>query len=251
MATLHVRNVPDELYARLRLRAEANGRSIGAEAVHVLDHGIAGDGPRSPLRAIRRRRGRAGAHLAQFAPSAKRVIESAQDEARELGHADIDTEHLLLGILNFRPLPGVTLEQARIDIAAKVGRGKGAPDGQIPFTPAAKKALDLAVREAHPDPARPEHIALGLLRANEGIGNDLLRIGEPDIERLRRCLHDALDGTSLDEPGPFRVIQLDGTAEEWEGQLNTAAADGYELVSLVGDRAVLAHPPTPSSAPSP
>ena len=241
MATLHVRNVPDELYARLRLRAEANGRSIGAEAVHLLDDGIEGSGPRSPLRGIRRRRRRPGADAVPFAPGARRVLESAQDEARELGHAHIDTEHLLLGVLNVRPLPGVTLEQARIDVAAKVGRGNGAPDGQIPFTPMAKTSLELAVREAHPDPARPEHIALGLVRANKGIGNDLLRIGEPDIKRLRRCLHDALDATSLDEPGPFRVIQLDGTPEDWEGQLNTAAANGYELVSLVGDRAVMAH----------
>jgi plasmid stability protein len=248
MATLHVRNVPDELYARLRLRAEANGRSIGAEAVHLLDDGIEGSGPRSPIRGIRRRRRLAGARPVPFAPSARRVLESAQAEARGLGHAHIDTEHLLLGILNFRPLPGVTLEQARNDVAARVGRGNGAPDGQIPFTPAAKKSLELAIREAHPDPARPEHIALGLLRAKEGIGNDLLRIGEPDVKRLRRCLHDALDAASIDEPGPFRVIQLDGTPEEWERQLNTAAADGYELVSLVGDRAVMAHPPTTRTA---
>ena len=191
---------------------------------------------------FRRRRRWAGAHAVPFAPSARRVLESAQDEARQLGHAHIDTEHLLLGILNVRPLPGVTLEQARIDVAAKAGGGNRTPDGQIPFTPIAKKALDLAVRDAHPDPARPEHIALGLLRANEGIGNDLLRIGEPDLKRLRRCLHDALDPTPLQEPGPFRVFQLDGTPEHWEGQLNSAAADGYELVSLVCDRAVMAHP---------
>lgn len=53
MATLHVRNVPDELYARLRLRAEANGRSIGAEVVQLLDDGIEGSGPRSTMRGIR------------------------------------------------------------------------------------------------------------------------------------------------------------------------------------------------------
>jgi plasmid stability protein len=244
MATLHVRNVPDELYARLRARADANGRSIGAEVVQLLDDVIASGGPRAPIRAIRRRRRRARAHTVPFAPSAKRVIESAQDEARELGHGHLDTEHLLLGILNFRPLPGITLEQARTDVAAKVGRGNETPDGQIPFTPAAKKSLELAIREADPDPARTEHIALGLLRADEGVGSDLLRIGEPDAERLRRYLHDALDATSLDEPGPFRVVQLDGTPEQWEGQLNSAAADGYELVSLVGNRAVMAHPPT-------
>jgi len=109
-------------------------------------------------------------------------------------------------------------------------------------------SLDLGIREAHPAPARPEHIALGLLRANEGIGNDLLRIGERDIKRLRRCLHDALNATPLDESGPFRVIQLDGTPEEWEGQLNSAAADGYELESLVGDRAVMARPSTTCTA---
>lgn len=211
--------------------------------MHLLDAGIDSSGPRSPTRGIRRRRRWAGAHAVPFAPDARRVLETAQAEARELGHAHIDTEHLLLGILNFRRLPGVTLEQARTDVAAKVGRGSGAPDGQIPFTPVAKESLDLAIREAHPDPARPEHIALGVLRATEGIDNDLLRIGERDVKRLRRWLHDTPDATSLDKPGPFRVIQLDGTPEDWEAQLNTAAANGYELVLLVGDRAVMARLP--------
>ena len=221
MATLHVRNVPDELYARLRFRAEANGRSIGAEAVHLLDDGIEGGSHRSPLRGIRRRRRGAGAHAVAFAPSARRVLESAQDEARELGHADIDTGHLLLGVLNVRPLPGVTLEQARIDVAAKMGRGSGAPDGQIPFTPVAKMSLDLGIREADPDPARPEHIALGLLRANEGIGNDLLRIGEPDIKRLRRCLHDALNATPLTSPAPS--VSSNSTERPRSGRVSSTA----------------------------
>ena len=112
----------------------------------------------------------------------------------------------------------------------------------------AKTSLELAIREAHPDPARPEHIALGLVRANTGIGNDLLRIGEPDIKRLRRCLHDALDATSLDEPGPFRVIQLDGTPEAGKVNSTPQPPDGYGLVSLVGDRAVMAHLASTGSA---
>jgi len=234
MATLHVRNVPDELYERLRVQAEAEGRSIGAEAVQLLDQQLGG-GSRRGLR--RRRGGSAPGPFKRFAPAGRAVVERAQEEARGLGHAYIGTEHLLLGVLAVRPLSGMTLEQARRDAEALVGRGDGASEGQIPFTARAKKVLELSLREAHPAMIEPEHIALAILREGEGAGFQLLSASAPDIHSARAALHDALDAAP---PGPpFRVLELEGAAEEWEAALNDAAAAGYELVSVVDRRAVL------------
>jgi hypothetical protein len=235
MATLHVRNVPDELYERLRVQAEAEGRSIGAEAVQLLDQQLGG-GSRRVLR--RRRSGSARGPFERFGPAGRADVERAQEEAHGLGHAYIGTEHLLLGVLAHRPLPELTLERTRRDAEALVGRGDGAPEsGRLPFTARSKKALDLAVREAHPARTEPEHIALGILREGEGAGFQLLSASAPDIRSVRAALHDALDAVP---PGPpFRVLDLEGGAEDWEAALNDADAAGYELVSVVDRRAVL------------
>jgi hypothetical protein len=233
MATLHVRNVPDDLYERLRVHAEAEGRSIGAEAVQLLDQQLAGGGSR---RGLRRRRGGGGpAPGGHMGPAAQTVVASAQEEARGLGHAYIGTEHLLLGVLAQRSLPGLSLDQARRDAEALVGRGEGdPPDGYVPFTARAKKVLELALREAHPAKIEPEHIALAILREGEGAGFQLLSASAPDV---REALHEALEVAPADPP--FRVLELGGAAEEWESALNEAAAAGYELVSVVDRRAVL------------
>jgi hypothetical protein len=232
MATLHVRNVPDELYERLRVQADGNGRSIGAEAVQLLDERLGG----ASRRGLRRRRGPSPQERVGVA--ARAVIASAHDEARGLGHAYVGTEHLLLGVLAHRPLSGLALEQARRDTERLAGRGDGAgADAELPFTARAKKALDLAVREAHPALVEPEHVALGILREGEGIGYQLMRAAAPDIRSARSALHEALDATS--PAPPFQVIELEGAAAAWEAQLNDAAAEGYELVSIVDHRAVL------------
>src|SRR4051812_9825924 len=105
MATLHVRNVPDELYERLRAQADAEGRSIGAEAVQLLDQQLAGGGSR---RGLLRRRGGGPAPGGHLGPGARAAIASAQEEARGLGHAYPRAEHPLLGVLAPRPPPGPT-----------------------------------------------------------------------------------------------------------------------------------------------
>ena len=170
-----------------------------------------------------------------MSPAARAVVASAQEEARGLAHSYVGTEHLLLGVLAQRPLPGLTLDQARRDAEALVGRGEGAPpDGYLPFTARAKKVLELALREALPGAIEPEHIALGILREGDGIGFQLLTASAPEI---RSALHEALDAAPADPP--FRVLELGGAAEEWESALNEAAAAGYELVSVVDRRAVL------------
>src|SRR5262245_19985310 len=102
MATLHVRNVPDDLYERLRAQAEANGRSTGAEAVNLIQAQL-NEFRRAPLhRLARRRRSSATTPFEHFSPRARQVVVDAQDEAHELGHRSIGTEHLLLGLLRER-----------------------------------------------------------------------------------------------------------------------------------------------------
>jgi hypothetical protein len=235
MATLHVRNVPDDLYERLRVQAEVEGRSIGAEAVQLLDQQLASGGSR---RGLRRRRGGRSAPGGHLSPAGRAVVASAQEEARGLGHAYIGTEHLLLGVLAQRPLTGLTLEQARRDAEALVGRGEGArSDGELPFTARAKKVLELALREAEPAAIEPEHIALGMLGEGEGAGFQLLSASAPDIRSARAALHDALEAAP--PVLPFRVVELEGAAADWEAALNDAAATGYELVSVVDRCAVL------------
>jgi ATP-dependent Clp protease ATP-binding subunit ClpA len=141
-------------------------------------------------------------------------------------------------VLAHRPLAGLTLDQARRDTEQLAARGDAVPAGaELPFTARAKKALDLSVREAHPASVEPEHIALGILREGEGIGYQLMRAAAPDVRTARTALHDALEAAP--PVPPFHVIELEGSADAWEEQLNDAATEGYELVSIIDRRAVL------------
>jgi plasmid stability protein len=217
MATLHVRNVPDDLYARLRDHAEANGRSIGAEAVQLLDDRLGGGGRHGR----RRRRPRPSG----LAP--KGLFAAAAEEARGLGHDYVGTEHLLLAVLREQPLGTLTHDDALDGVERLVGRGDGGERDPLPFTARAKKALELGARAAGMEPMRAAHVALGLLEEGDGIAAQLLAPHAADVR------------PALDEEPPFRVIELDGDAAAWESVLNEAAGDGYELVSVVERRALL------------
>lgn len=132
----------------------------------------------------------------RFTDEARRVLVLAQDEARLLEHGFIGTEHLLLGILHHGkgPAPealtalGVTLEAARAQVAQIVGPGGTAVAGSVPFTPRAKKTLELALREAlqfgH-DHIGTEHLLLGILDEGEGVGTETLVALDVDLSRLR------------------------------------------------------------------
>jgi plasmid stability protein len=221
MATLHVRNVPDDLYARLRDHAEANGRSIGADAVHLLDDRLGGGG----------RHGRRRRHQPRpsgLAPDG--LFAAAAEEARALGHDYAGTEHLLLAVLRERPLGELTYDDALAGVERLVGRGDGGARERLPFTARAKKALELGAKASGLERMRPEHVAFGLLEEGDGIAAQLLAPHAADV----RAALDELE----DEP-PFRVIELDGDAAAWESLLNDAASDGYELVSVVERRALL------------
>jgi len=248
MATLHVRQVPDELYELLRRRAEANGRSIGAEATVLLVQQLGGDFSAHAGSLGRRRRQRRAGLLTRFTEPARAAVMSAQEEARALQHDVIGTEHLLLGVLRtdgsagangLRSL-GLDLEPARAEVERRLGRGTAPTRGRVPFTPDAKKALELALRESlayRCDFIGTEHVALGLLRAGEGLGRELILAAGQDEDRIRRCLVAAV-ATPAPPAAPFRVLELSGAAAEWEGRLNEASASGYELVEIVGERAI-------------
>jgi hypothetical protein len=214
MATLHVRNVPDELYELLRERAAANGRSIGAETCQLLyERLVAAAGRPRPLFSIpgMRRRPVGGPGIfTRFTPEARQVVVTAQEEARALRHDHVGTDHLLLGVLDPAEAAG---------LRTRMKPGDTDVEGQIPFTPEAKRALELALRAAlsKGDPLiAPKHILVGV-RSAEG--------SEPLAE------------ASPIDPA-IRVILLEGEPEEWERQLNDAAALGYELVQIVDRRAI-------------
>jgi ATP-dependent Clp protease ATP-binding subunit ClpC len=121
----------------------------------------------------------------RFTERARQVVVLAQDEARALKHNYIGTEHILLGLLReeeglaARVLESldITVEEARAQVARIVGQGDEVTRGQIPFTPRAKKVLELALRESQSlghNYIGTEHILLGLVRENEGVASRIL-----------------------------------------------------------------------------
>jgi antitoxin FitA-like protein/ClpA/ClpB-like protein len=222
MATLHVRNVPDDLYGLLRERAAENDRSIGAETVQLLQEHF---GARRRRLATRRR---GGGLFSRFSPPARQAVVTAQEEARALGHGHVGTEHLLLGVIAQAPgLADLTPE----DVRAQLEPGDAHPTGRIPFTPSAKQALELALRAAlsRGDTAiEPRHLLVGITSTSSR-GCELVRGVKVEV---------GWPPPAAPDPA-FRVILLDGDAEAWEKQLNDAAELGYELVEIVDKRAIL------------
>jgi ATP-dependent Clp protease ATP-binding subunit ClpA len=198
----------------------------------------------------------------RFTPPARRVVVLAQEEARRLQHNYIGTEHVLLGLISSEPSGlsarvlrglGLTPDAARKEVAAIVGMGKAAPSGHIPFTPRAKKTLELALREAlqlHHNHIAPEHILLGVIREGEGVAAQILR-ERGDLVTIRREVIDGMPPGSgesgrghwwlrrrsaADDPG-----EPGGPAEP--GLSATPAADTTlsEAARLAGERPVGSH----------
>jgi ATP-dependent Clp protease ATP-binding subunit ClpC len=133
----------------------------------------------------------------KFTDRARRVVVLAQEEARMLDHDYIGTEHILLGLrhddegIAAKALEslGVSLQSARDQVEKMVGRGKRPPSGHIPFTPEAKKVMELSLREAlqfGDNFISTEHILLGLLRQGEGVGVQALVAMGVDLNRVRQ-----------------------------------------------------------------
>ena len=129
----------------------------------------------------------------------------AQEEARRLDHDYIGTEHLLLGLVSethslgaiaLESL-GISLEAVRAQVAEIIGQGQSAPTGHIPFTPRAKKVLELSLREAlqlgH-NYIGTEHILLGLIREREGVAAQVLVTLGADQDRVRQQVIQLLRG---------------------------------------------------------
>ena len=158
----------------------------------------------------------------RFTERARHVVVLAQDEARDLKHNYIGTEHLLLGLLReekgigARVLAGfgVTLDGVRGQVARIVGPGDETVTGQIPFTPRAKKVLELSLREAmqlQSGYIGTEHLLLGIARENQGVASRILLDFDADAEKIRSAVVEALGGRAAyvaggDEPLRERVV---------------------------------------------
>ena len=141
----------------------------------------------------------------RFTDRARRVVVLAQEEARMLNHNYIGTEHILLGLIHegegvaakaLQSL-GISLEAVRQQVEEIIGQGQQAPSGHIPFTPRAKKVLELSLREAlqlgH-NYIGTEHILLGLIREGEGVAAQVLVKLGADLNRMRQQVIQLLHG---------------------------------------------------------
>ena len=152
----------------------------------------------------------------RFTDRARRVVVLAQEEARMLNHNYIGTEHILLGLIHegegvaAKALEslGISLEAVRQQVEEIIGQGQQAPSGHIPFTPRAKKVLELSLREAlqlgH-NYIGTEHILLGLIREGEGVAAQVLvRLGA-DLNRVRQQVIQLLHGYQGKEPAAIEL----------------------------------------------
>ncbi|MFY9325646.1 MAG: ATP-dependent Clp protease ATP-binding subunit [Candidatus Nanopelagicales bacterium] len=147
----------------------------------------------------------------RFTDRARRVVVLAQEEARMLNHNYIGTEHILLGLIHegegvaAKSLEAlnVSLESVRQQVEEIIGQGQQAPSGHIPFTPRAKKVLELSLREAlqlgH-NYIGTEHILLGLIREGEGVAAQVLVKLGADLNRVRQQVIQLLSGYTGKEP---------------------------------------------------
>jgi ATP-dependent Clp protease ATP-binding subunit ClpC len=141
----------------------------------------------------------------RFTDRARRVVVLAQEEARMLNHNYIGTEHILLGLVHEgEGVASKALESMNISLEAAfqkveeiIGRGQARPTGHIPFTPRAKKVLELSLRESlqlDHNFIGTEHILLGLIREGEGVGAQVLRELGADLNRVRQTVIQLLSG---------------------------------------------------------
>jgi ATP-dependent Clp protease ATP-binding subunit ClpC len=178
----------------------------------------------------------------RFTERARQVVVLAQEEARILKHNYIGTEHILLGLLReeeglaARVLESldITVERVRAQVVRIVGSGEEVTSGQIPFTPRAKKVLELALREAlslgH-NYIGTEHILLGLVRENEGVAARILLDFDADSEKIRNEVIRMLSG-----PGG-RQGRAAAQGQQGEGKKSSKLLDqfGRNLTKLAAE----------------
>ena len=185
----------------------------------------------------------------RFTDRARRVVVLAQEEARMLNHNYIGTEHILLGLIHegegvaAKALEslGISLEAVRSQVEEIIGQGQQAPSGHIPFTPRAKKVLELSLREAlqlgH-NYIGTEHILLGLIREGEGVAAQVLVKLGADLNRVRQQVIQLLSGYQGKEPatsgGPAEGTPSTSLVLDQFGRNLTQAAREGKLDPVIG-----------------
>lgn len=180
----------------------------------------------------------------RFTDRARRVIVLAQEEARLLNHNYIGTEHILLGLIHegegvaAKALESlsISLEDVRAQVEEMIGQGASSPSGHIPFTPRAKKVLELSLREAlqlgH-NYIGTEHILLGLIREGEGVAAQVLIKLGADLSRVRQQVIQLLSGYT----GPTQSSPMDevaGKAAATSGGRGQEAPSGSLILDQFG-----------------
>jgi ATP-dependent Clp protease ATP-binding subunit ClpC len=189
----------------------------------------------------------------RFTDRARRVVVLAQEEARLLNHNYIGTEHILLGLLNEgEGIAAQALESLDIDLASVrdevvkiIGQGQQSPSGHIPFTPRAKKVLELSLREAlqlgH-NYIGTEHILLGLIREGEGVAAQVLQQLGAELQKVRQTVIQLLSGPGGSEEQQPKTAGAGGRETSGSGStildqfgrnLTKTARDG-ELDPVIG-----------------
>jgi ATP-dependent Clp protease ATP-binding subunit ClpC len=185
----------------------------------------------------------------KFTDKARRVVVLAQEEAKLLNHNYIGTEHILLGLIHegegvaAKALEalGINLEQVREQVQDIIGQGQQSPSGHIPFTPRAKKVLELSLREAlqlgH-SYIGTEHLLLGLIREGEGVAAQVLTKLGADTNKVRQQVIQLLSGYQGKESvsvGGEAQPQAKGSTilDQYGRNLTHAAAEG-KLDPVVG-----------------
>jgi ATP-dependent Clp protease ATP-binding subunit ClpC len=187
----------------------------------------------------------------RFTDRARRVVVLAQEEARRLNHDHLGTEHILLGLIHegegvaaqaLESL-GISLKVARQQVEEIIGRGEQATSGHIPFTPRAKKVLELTLREAMQlghNYVGTEHILLGLIREGEGIAAQVLVNLGGDLSTVRRQVIQVLQGyQGQDQPRSARLMRQRAPGRRQRGLLPEILAQVESIdsqLSAIGER---------------
>ncbi len=180
----------------------------------------------------------------RFTEKAIKVIMLAQEEARRLGHNFVGTEQILLGLIGegtgvaakVLKSMGVNLKDARIEVEKIIGRGSGFVAVEIPFTPRAKRVLELSLEEARQlghNYIGTEHLLLGLIREGEGVAARVLENLGVDLSKVRTQVIRMLGETSEVTAGGGGGTRKTPTLDEFGSNLTQLAADG-KLDPVVG-----------------
>jgi ATP-dependent Clp protease ATP-binding subunit ClpC len=184
----------------------------------------------------------------RFTEKAIKVVMLAQEEARRLGHNFVGTEQILLGLIGestgiaakVLKAMGITLKEARIEVEKIIGRGSGFVAVEIPFTPRAKRVLEISLDEARQlghNYIGTEHILLGLLREGEGVAARVLETLRAEPAKIRnqviRLVGDSQEAVGAGVGGSTSGSNKTPTLEEYGTDLTSQATDG-KLDPVVG-----------------